>query len=418
MKKLLCLLIALALLTGCSPQEPGRNEVKADFYYESEEDNYFSPLGILGCEQRTLQQSQNSLEGLLELYLRGPVSPELTFPENLRFVRAEYAQQAITLVFEDSLAELTDLRLQLVCACIARTVSEFGGYETVYFRTEHLPLADQEYLCVIPEKLVLEDRTADRPNALVTLYFSDQDNRYLIGEKKSVPANENDDVLERIVRGLIDGPESDSLKATMPEGTTLQSVSVVDKVCVVNFSDEFYTNRPQNALAERMTIFSVVNSLAQLEDVEAVDIRVQGRKLKRYVDLDLSRELLPDDRMIGPPRSGVGEFDATLYVCLEGSEALAAFPICIREPEEGKRIGTVLDALCGFQGSNGYFSPARELVLAHEEQEENGVVSVMLTVEAPADDVQMQMLLQSVTATLQTIPDASPVRLFVNGQEV
>ena len=416
MRKMLCLLLALALLTGCVPQSLARNEIGVHFYYESKEPDYFSSLGVLGCEDRTLPESQNNLEDLLRLYLGGPVDPSLSFPKGLGLVGVDYAQQEITLILDDSLAEQTGIRLQIVCAGIARTVWEFRGYETVNIRAEHALLEDRECITVHPEKLVLEDSSAGQPNARVQLYFSDLNSRFLVGEQCSAPVGEGDDLPRFIVEHLIEGPQSDSLRATIPEGTRLLSVSVVDGICMVNFSEEFWENRPQTALEERMTVFSVVDSLAQLEEVDAVDIRVQGEK-KRYLHLDLSKELLPDQRMIGSVRPGFGEYDATLYVCLEGSGQLAVFPMCFRESVGTNHIGTVMEALCTFTDENGYYSPAKELVISHEEEQSGALLTVSVTTE-PMDEAQQRLLEHSVIATMNDLSEVTTVRLIINGVEV
>ena len=423
MKRTLCLLLALALLSGCAPQSPGSGEIPVTFYYIAENPDYFSDTGILGTDARTLREEQNSVEGMLALYLAGPMRQDLSspFPPDLRLIRAETGKEEITLVFDDSLAELSGIRLQIACACIARTVSEYKNniYETVNLRTEDLPLEnDREMVSVRLSDLVLVDHSAGQSTTVLQLYFSDLNSRYLIGKPDNFPVGESAEMAEEIVNRLIRGPGDESLRPTIPEGTVLQSrVSVVDRVCVVNFSEAFFENRPKTSLEERLTVFSVVNSLAQLDEVDEVEIRVQGEKLDRYLNLDLSDELQPDERMIGPVRSGIGEFDATLYVCLEDSGQLAPFPVRIQESADANRIGQVLDALCGFEGSNGYYSPAKELVETHELREEAGSLRVLLTADA-SDEARLHLLTRSVTATLREQSGGRKVRLFINGEEV
>lgn len=416
MKKTLCLLLALALLSACGVQSPAGHSTGVNFYYESRDSDYFSPLGALGCEKRSLTEAQNDLEGMMRLYLGGPVSPELSFPRGLRLTGVDYAQQEVTLVFDDSLAEQTGIRLQIVCAAIARTVWEFTGYETVNIRAENAMLGDRERITVHPGRLVLEDISAGQPNLQVQLYFSDMSGEFLVGEPNNVPPEDMDDIEGYIIRQLMEGPKSETLLPTIPAGTRLLNVSAADGVCMVNFSEEFWDNRPQTALEERMTVFSVVNSLGQLENVDTVDIRVRGQR-KQYLHLDLSEELSPDERMIGPVRSGVGEYKAALYVCLEGSDRLAAFPMCFRESVGTDHVGTVMEALCTFEEANGYYSPARILVKSHEETLSGGVLNVRITAET-ADEAQLRLLERSVIATMNALTEVRTVRLFVNGTEV
>ncbi|MBR4131803.1 MAG: GerMN domain-containing protein [Oscillospiraceae bacterium] len=420
MRRTLCLLLALALLAGCGSRGLVRNESIVNFYYLSENPDYFSDPGILGAESRTLRQDQNSIEGLMAAYLRGPMTQGLTdpFPPDLRLVRAEKDDWEITLVFDDRLAEQTGIGLQLICACIARTVSEFdGGVDTVHIRAESLPLeGDREMISIQPGELILADPSAGETRTPVMLYFSDPDGRYLTGEPDHLPDGETVNPRDYIVERLIEGPASGELRPTIPEGTRLLGTFIANRVCVVNFSEEFLSNRPRSALEERMTVYSVVDSLTQLDEVDAVDIRVDGRKLDRYLYLDLSGELQPDERMIDQPGSGRAGTDASLYVCLEGVEGLAAYPVRIRDSEGIRTVRAVMDALCGFAECNGCYSPAKLLVREHDEQLEDGVLRVMLTVD-PLSGEQLRPLIRSVTATLRELPEVRTIRLFINGEE-
>jgi hypothetical protein len=76
-----------------------------------------------------------------------------------------------------------------------------------------------------------------------------------------------------------------------------------------------------------------------------------------------------------------------------------------------------MDALCGFAECNGCYSPAKLLVREHEEQMEDGVLRVMLTVD-PLSGEQLRLLIRSVTATLQDLPEVRTIRLFINGEEI
>ena len=415
MKKTLCLLLALVLLSGCVPQSLVRHETSVRFYYVSENPDFFSPLGIMGAETRTLLDTQYNLADMMRLYLDGPMSLglESRFPDGLRLIRSEEAGPEITLVFDDSLAELSDIRLQLVCACIACTVADFGGYETVHLRAEHLPLdGDREMISVRPAELVLEDHSAGQPNALVLLYFSDLNSRYLLGEQCAITAADSANLPELIVRRLIEGPQSVSLLPTVPEGTELLNISVEDRICAVDFSEAFRDNRPDTALGERMTVFSVVNSLTQLDEVDAVDILVQGEKVERYLHLDLSGDLMFDERLNGPVRAGVGESDETLYVCLEGSGQLAAFPVRVREQAETDRVGPILDALRSFTEANGYYSPATQ-IKQYRVQRDADQLTVHLTTEKLRESEQ-RLLIRCVVATLRELPEAQNLQLYIN----
>ncbi|KJS75584.1 MAG: sporulation protein [Desulfotomaculum sp. BICA1-6] len=111
----------------------------------------------------------------------------------------------------------------------------------------------------------------------VTLYFGDDQAMYLAPEQREV--NKGDESLEAvIVRELINGPQKDGLTRTMPEGTKLLSVSVVNGVAYVNFSKEFKSKHWGGSAGESLTVYSVTNSLCKLPGIEEVQFLLEGDK--------------------------------------------------------------------------------------------------------------------------------------------
>ena len=145
--------------------------------------------------------------------------------------------------------------LTLACACITLTCLELPGVESVSISAQGSQLAGQQALTMSREDLLLEDLGASLISADYILYFSDTDNRYLIGQTIQVD-REQENLPAYLVERLIGGPDEAGLAETMPLGTRLLGVEVVDGVCSVNLSAEFLENAPRTDLAQRMTILS------------------------------------------------------------------------------------------------------------------------------------------------------------------
>ncbi len=300
MKKILLLCLALLLLAGC-----GSTGKRVTFYYCSEgDDAYFSETGIIAGEQRILQEKQDNIPGLVALYLKGPMSPDLTMeqlPGGLSLLAAEEdGAKALTLTFEDSLAELSGIGLRVFTGCLAKTLCAYGDYEKVTFRAQSQSLEGAESLSIYPEKLVLADHSAGQLNSVLKLYFVDAQNQCLIEERR--PAPEDEELSSFLLSALIGGPQSEQLCPTIPANTPLPSVSVSDGVCVVNFTKEFLPAQGEDEQHTRLRIYSVVNSLAQLEEVERVVLLVDDRSIEQYVSFELPHELTPDGTLIGSPK--------------------------------------------------------------------------------------------------------------------
>lgn len=112
----------------------------------------------------------------------------------------------------------------------------------------------------------------------VTLYFGDKQAMYLVPEEREVVKG-NQSLEEVVLSELIKGPRNPELVKTIPEGTKLLSVQVVEGVAYVNFSKEFQTRHWGGSAGETFTLYSVINSLAKLEGIQKVQFLLEGEKL-------------------------------------------------------------------------------------------------------------------------------------------
>lgn len=120
----------------------------------------------------------------------------------------------------------------------------------------------------------------------IHLYFANDDNTKLVLEVRYIPMNEAkksvNNLAAAIVKELINGSK-EGRKATIPEGTKLRSpVKIEAGVATVDFSKEFKENHPGGKSAEQTTIFSVVNSLTELKEIQKVRFLIEGKEAKEY----------------------------------------------------------------------------------------------------------------------------------------
>jgi N-acetylmuramoyl-L-alanine amidase len=85
------------------------------------------------------------------------------------------------------------------------------------------------------------------------------------------------ELAQTIVRELIGGPKSDSvLYRTIPPETRLLGLSIAGDKAIVNFSREFITKHWGGSWSEELTIYSIVNSLTELPQIQRVQLLVEG----------------------------------------------------------------------------------------------------------------------------------------------
>ena len=79
---------------------------------------------------------------------------------------------------------------------------------------------------------------------------------------------------EFIVKRLIEGPDEKGYNRIFPKDIKLISVMTTDNICYVNFDSNFLTE--QIVGSPELAIYSIVNSLSELNYVHKVQIMVNG----------------------------------------------------------------------------------------------------------------------------------------------
>lgn len=87
---------------------------------------------------------------------------------------------------------------------------------------------------------------------------------------------------------LIEGPKSEKLQSTIPETTKVNKIELKENVLWIDLSKEFIQNHKTGAEAESRTIYSIVNTMTQLNEVEAVKFVIDGKEDCVFTDNGLS----------------------------------------------------------------------------------------------------------------------------------
>jgi len=118
----------------------------------------------------------------------------------------------------------------------------------------------------------------------VNLYFSDSQAMYLVAEKRKIPQTPS--LVRQAVIELIKGPENSDLYPTIPKGTQVNEVYIVDDIVYIDLSEEIFKNHPGGSSGELMTVYSIVNTLTEIPPIRGVQI---------FGHIDISMPLLRDE---------------------------------------------------------------------------------------------------------------------------
>jgi len=123
-----------------------------------------------------------------------------------------------------------------------------------------------------------EKRKVVREKKMVTLYFSDSEGEYLVGEKREILKKRGArEEAEETITELIKGPKG-KLIPTLPLRTELLSLTLDERgLAKVNFNKALSKDHPGGSSAEIMTLYSIVNSLTlNFPQIKRVQIFIEG----------------------------------------------------------------------------------------------------------------------------------------------
>lgn len=124
---------------------------------------------------------------------------------------------------------------------------------------------------------------------IISLYFKNIETNSLIAEAKCIDVkNLSKDPYAYLVNLLITGPENEKLESAIPEGTKVNSCTLKGNTIYVDLSKEFVDNAPSGINEESIIIYSIVNTLTELNEVSSVKFLINGEENKAFKDEKIS----------------------------------------------------------------------------------------------------------------------------------
>lgn len=276
----LCMLLTgmLCLLSACANGAGGKSGTVYYLYYVNNDETK-----IISREYRSETTDEALLlEELLEelSVISERLEYETPLAKEFALVGHTLDNGLLTLDFDERYRELRGVREVLVRAAIVRTVIQLKQVERVTFTIKGETLVDQAGVAVgvMNEESFIENAGSEI-NAYekvdLRLYFANESGDYLVEENRlNVVYSSNISLEKLVVEKLVEGPADKGAYPTVNPDTKVISVTVKDGICYVNLSGEFLS-QPYNVTTD-VTIYSITNSLAELSNVNKVQISVDG----------------------------------------------------------------------------------------------------------------------------------------------
>lgn len=130
----------------------------------------------------------------------------------------------------------------------------------------------------------------------VILYFTTDNALFLKGEKRLISSRQ---LYINTIEELIKGPESSFLGKTMPPSTELIDLELKNNTVFLNFNIEFKENHWGGSTGERMTVYSLANTMTQFDDIDKIKILIEGQEIETLAGhMDLSIPLSANKELI------------------------------------------------------------------------------------------------------------------------
>ena len=293
-KNLIGLLFAAVLvitaLSGCGMDAALDPDAFSLYYVNS------AKTGILAVEY-VIESDEDDLYGtiseLIEMLRAVPEKRQYEPPMTPEMELEDFYvnDKVLTLNFDSRYQDVDRTLEVLNRAAIVRTFTQLEDIDYVSFQVEQTPLTDH-YGNMIGNmsadtfifNVGNEINTYEKVE--LKLYFANETGNKLIPVFRSVVYNSNISMERVALEQLIIGPNADFCFPTITKDAKINSVNIRDGVCYVDL-DPSFLSQPYSVTTE-VAIYSIVNTLVELPEVNKVEFTVLGEEPFIYMDSAIS----------------------------------------------------------------------------------------------------------------------------------
>lgn len=297
MKKIISVLICLVfLLSGCSQKTEKMN---TKLYFLNSE-----KTGVEYEEREIFYTSDDDvLRLVLDEFLKGPEETDLRtiVPADLSINEIIVNNNLVVVDFSDDFVLENNTDNLLLRTCVVNTLTSVKGIDNVLILVngDNLTDVNGDVVGIIKKSDIVSDQElTQETDALLTLYFAVGDYAALAAETREVTISQNETAEMKIMKELIKGPQKKNYQKTIPAETKILSVETKDGVCFVNLSQDFISKNLGGISAQTLSVYSIVNSLTELEMVDKVQFLIEGQKVDTFIDMVFNEPFVSDERLV------------------------------------------------------------------------------------------------------------------------
>ena len=273
-RALLFLLIAalvLPIISACGAENDGISVYFKDAH-----------LSTLNEEKRTVEEDMSTKDiaifAVNEL-IKGPENETnvAVISNKAKLLNLEIVNKVVTVNLSKHYLDKKGTDGILLQQALTCTLCSIEGIDKVAIQVEGQPIVDADGKEIPPVSKTDYIDPQSTQTVDMKLYFPNSKGTMLGSEIREVEIQNTPSLEKAVVNELIKGPTNKSLSKVVPEGTKLLGIETKDKICYVNFSSEFLNSaKSSSSLETTLILYSIVNSLCELKNVDSVQILVDG----------------------------------------------------------------------------------------------------------------------------------------------
>ena len=285
-------LMLLAVLTGCGTREPETGKKISVYYVNTAETKV-----EVHDQYLNTKTPEEQLEETMTFLSTTPEKLEYKAPFDMGFQVLDYEVEDGKLVInvDKAYSELS-VTTEVLRAAVVRTLTQLSNVKYVTITVEGSQLYDNAGELVgwmNAEQFINNDGNEINTYELVKvkLYFANADGDKLIAAYREKHYSTNTPLERFVVEELIAGPSGqiEGLYPVINPETKIINILTKDGICYVNLDSSFLT--VVNNVSTEVAVYSIVNSLVELDNINKVQILVNGEVPSTFSNSTFERNL-------------------------------------------------------------------------------------------------------------------------------
>ena len=115
---------------------------------------------------------------------------------------------------------------------------------------------------------------------------------------RTIKITDQQPIEQYIINELIKGTKEKSMNSILSPDTVLASVDVEENLCYLNFKSNFIAENTGGDSHEKLVIYSIVNSLTELQTIGRVQFYIDGKRVENFGSMNIKNYISRDTSII------------------------------------------------------------------------------------------------------------------------